>query len=34
LCNTVKKVCGSLEPKLYIGEYSGINSLTLKNSGI
>jgi hypothetical protein len=29
--NTVKKVCGSLEPKALIGEYSGISSLKLKN---
>jgi hypothetical protein len=29
-----KKVCDSLEPMLYIGEYSGISSLKLKNSGI
>jgi hypothetical protein len=31
---TVKKVCGSWNQKLYIGEYSGIYSLKLKNSGI
>jgi hypothetical protein len=32
--HTVKKVCGSWNQKLYIGEYSGIYSLKLKNSGI
>jgi hypothetical protein len=31
---TVKKVCGSWNQKLYIGEYSGIYSLKFKNSGI
>jgi hypothetical protein len=31
---TVKKVCGSWNQKLYIGEYSEIYSLKLKNSGI
>jgi hypothetical protein len=31
---TVKKVCGSWNQKLYIGEYSGIYSLKWKNSGI
>jgi hypothetical protein len=34
LIYTVKKVCGSWNQKLYIGEYSEIYSLKLKNSGI